>query len=429
MNKTSNGVNKKTTYLRLNYKSKPKEEIIVTYYGESKLSLNKLAQKVAEESSIGTWTKINTLSDAVFKKLAAKVFYVNSKTGIFKIAYPLALFEPRSIPQLLSSIGGNVFSMKLVKNLRLKDIEFPEKYINQYPGPKHGINGVRRITGIKRRPLVGCIIKPKIGLTSTQNAKLAAEIFRNGVDLIKDDENLTDLFFNRFEDRVRKVLALKKEVEKETKHKKIYVFNVTAPTELMLERAKFVKKLGGRCVMVDIVTTGWAGVQSLRNQDLGLIIHGHRAGHSAFTKNKKHGISFLVIANLARLAGVDQLHTGTVVGKMEGEEKEVVQINELLKEDWKGFDKLRENWGKIKPVLPIASGGLHPGLVYKLVEILGTNLVINFGGGLHGHPQGSGAGARAAVQAVEAATKGIPLKFYSHNHIELKQALDHWKVK
>ncbi len=420
---------KKSTYLRLKYKPKPQEEIIVTYYGESKLSLNKLAQKVAEESSIGTWTKVKTLSDKVFNKLAAKVFSVNTRTGIFKIAYPLALFEPNSIPQLLSSIGGNIFSMKLVKNLRLQDIEFPEKYINQYPGPKWGINGIRRITGIKRRPLVGCIIKPKIGLTSTQNAKLAAEIFKNGVDLIKDDENLTDLSFNKFEDRVKKVLALKKQVEKETKQKKIYVFNVTAPTELMLQRAKLVKRLGGRCVMVDIVTTGWAGVQSLRNQDLGLIIHGHRAGHSAFTRNKKHGISFLVVANLARLAGIDQFHTGTVVGKMEGEEKEVVQVNELLKEDWRGFNKLRENWGKLKPVLPIASGGLHPGLAYKLVEILGTNLVINFGGGLHGHPQGSGAGARAAVQAVEAATKGIPLKFYSHNHIELKQALDHWKTK
>jgi len=416
------------TYLRLRHKPDTKNEIIVTYYGESNLSLKELAQKVAEESSIGTWTKLTTLSNKVFQKLAARVFYINPKTGIFKIAYPLDLFEPKSIPQLLSSIGGNVFSMKLVKNLRLQDIEFPEKYINQYPGPRWGINGVRNITGIKKRPLIGCIMKPKIGLTSSQNAKLAAEIFKNGVDLIKDDENLTDLSFNKFEDRVKKVLTLKKQVEKETKQKKIYVFNVTAPTETMLQRAKLVKKLGGKCVMVDIVTTGWAGVQSLRNQDLGLIIHGHRAGHSAFTRKKKHGMSMLVLANLSRLAGIDQLHTGTVVGKMEGEEKEIVQINELLREDWQGFDRLRENWGKLKPVLPIASGGLHPGLVEKLIEILGTNLVINFGGGLHGHPQGSKAGARAAVQAVEATIKGIPLIVYSQDHLELKQALEYWKV-
>ena len=178
--------------------------------------------------------------------------------------------------------------------------------------------------------------------------------------------------------------------------------------------------------MVDIITAGWAGVQSLRNQDLGLIIHGHRAGHSAFTRNKKHGISMLVLANLARLAGIDQFHTGTVVGKMEGEEQEVCQINDLLKEDWEGFDRLKENWSKLRPVLPIASGGLHPGLVPKLIKILGRDLIINFGGGIHGHPQGSAAGARAARQAVEAAVKEIPLKIYSQSHQELKIALKHW---
>jgi len=106
----------------------------------------------------------------------------------------------------------------------------------------------------------------------------------------------------------------------------------------------------------------------------------------------------------------------------------VVKINELLKEDWKGFDKLRENWGKLKPVLPIASGGLHPGLTEKLIKILGSNLIINFGGGIHGHPRGSAAGARAARQAVEATIKGIPLRIYACDHSELKEALDYWKT-
>jgi len=418
----------KNAYLKLNYKPDYQNEIIVTFYGESRLSLEELAVKVAEESSIGTWTRISTLSPGVFARLAARIFYVNAKTGVFKIAYPLALFEPASIPQLLSSIAGNIFSMKTLNNLRLENIEFPEKYINEYPGPKWGISGVRRILGVYNRPLIGCIMKPKIGLTSSENAKLATEIFENGVDVIKDDENLTDLSFNRFDDRVRKILFSKNKVEKRTRSRKMYVFNVTGPTETMLKRAALVKRMGGRCVMVDVITAGWAGVQSLRNADLGLIIHGHRAGHSTFTRNKKHGISMLILANLARLAGIDQFHTGTVVGKMEGEEKEVVKINELLKEDWKGFDKLRENWGKLKPVLPIASGGLHPGLTEKLIKILGSNLIINFGGGIHGHPRGSAAGARAARQAVEATIKGIPLRIYACDHSELKEALDYWKT-
>jgi ribulose-bisphosphate carboxylase large chain len=418
----------KKKYFQLGYQPNYQEEIIATFYGESNNnSLEELSEQVAGESSIGTWTKLTTLSDKVFQRLGARIFSLDKENNIFKIAYPLALFEAGNIPQLLSSVGGNIFSMKAVKNLRLENIEFPEKYIKSYPGPYWGIDGIRKILNIYNRPIIGCIMKPKIGLTSSQNAQIANQIFANGVDLIKDDENLTSLSFNKFEDRVKKVLELKKKLEKKTGQKKIYAFNVTAPVSLMLERAQLVKKMGGRCVMVDIISLGWGAVQELRKQNLGLIIHGHRAGHSAFTRNKKHGISMLVLANLARLAGIDQLHTGTVVGKMEGGKEEVRSINDLLKEDWQEFDQLRENWASLKPILPIASGGLHPGLVPQLIEILGKNLVINFGGGLHGHPQGSEAGARAVVQSIEAVQKDIKIEEYAKSHPELKVALNHWK--
>lgn len=417
----------KKKYFQLGYQPNYQEEIIATFYGESNNSLEELSEQVAGESSIGTWTKLTTLSDKVFQRLGARIFSLDKENNIFKIAYPLALFEAGNIPQLLSSVGGNIFSMKAVKNLRLENIEFPEKYIKSYPGPYWGIDGIRKILNIYNRPIIGCIMKPKIGLTSSQNAQIANQIFANGVDLIKDDENLTSLSFNKFEDRVKKVLELKKKLEKKTGQKKIYAFNVTAPVSLMLERAQLVKKMGGRCVMVDIISLGWGAVQELRKQNLGLIIHGHRAGHSAFTRNKKHGISMLVLANLARLAGIDQLHTGTVVGKMEGDKEEVRSINDLLKEDWQEFDQLRENWASLKPILPIASGGLHPGLVPQLIEILGKNLVINFGGGLHGHPQGSEAGARAVVQSIEAVQKDIKIEEYAKSHPELKVALNHWK--
>jgi ribulose-bisphosphate carboxylase large chain len=185
----------------------------------------------------------------------------------------------------------------------------------------------------------------------------------------------------------------------------------------MIRRAKFIKKSGGTCAMVDIVTLGFSAIQSLRKENLGLIIHGHRAMHAAFTKNIHHGISMLVIAKLARLAGIDQLHTGTVVGKMEGGADDVVAINNFLLSEWYG----------LKPVLPIASGGLHPALVPELVKILGQDLIINFGGGIHGHPGGTLAGAKAARQAVEAAIKKITLAQYAESNVELKEAMEKWK--
>lgn len=414
------------SYLHLDSNIDKTRNIIAIFRIESNLPLPEAASEIAAESSIGTWTNVGTMNSNIFNKLSAKVFEIikivgeevtlKSNAGMIKIAYPLALFEPGNIPQLLSSVAGNIFSMKKINKLRLVDLEFPEEYVKSFAGPALGIDGVREITGIKDRPLIGSIIKPKMGLSAKDHAWVAYQCFSGGADLVKDDENLTDQKFNRFNSRVKETLELARKAEKESNNKKICAFNVTAETKEMIRRAKFVKKSGGNCAMADIITLGFGALQSLRNANLGLIIHAHRAMHSAFTRNPFHGISMLVIAKLARLAGADQLHTGTVVGKMEGGEEDVLAINNFLKSDWFG----------LKPVLPIASGGLHPALVPELVKILGKDVIINFGGGIHGHPDGTLAGAKAARAATEAAMRDISLKKYAENHEELKRALEKW---
>jgi len=406
-------------YLHLDYQPDYNKEIIAQFLVGVKegCTLEETAAQIAAESSIGTWTYLETLSQETFNELGAKVFSINKETGRIKIAYNEDTFENGSLPQLMSAIGGNIFGMSLLDSLRLEDISFPPSYIKSFPGPQFGVEeGSFAKIGVTDRPLVGSIVKPKVGLTSDQQAQVAAEVFRNGVDIIKDDENLTSLPFNKLKERVWKVLKKKKEIEKETGQKKIYVFNVTGPVETIVKRAKFVKEQGGRCVMIDIITSGWAAVQHLRNQNLNLIIHAHRAGHAAFTRSKKHGISMLVVSKLARLAGVDQLHTGTVVGKMEGSREEVTTINEFLNKEWAG----------LKKVVPVSSGGLHPGLVPELVNLLGDQIIINFGGGIHGHPDGSGAGARAARQAVEATQEGLTLSEKAAEAPALKKAIEYW---
>lgn len=431
----------KLSYLCLGAEIDKTKHIIATFRMESGLALEEAASEIAAESSIGTWTKVGTLSEETFDRLAAKVFdikkiigdcsadiselfwYFSKKgkpqanIGIVKIAYPLDLFEFGNIPQLLSSVAGNIFGMKKIDNLRLEDLEFPEEYVKSFSGPAFGVHGIREIIGIKDRPLIGSIIKPKIGLSAKEHARVAYECFIGGVDLVKDDENLTSQNFNRFNVRVKKTLELARKAEQEGHGKKICAFNVTAETKEMIKRAKFIKKSGGTCAMADIITLGFGAVQSLREANLGLIIHGHRAMHAALTRNIYHGISMLAIAKLARLAGVDQLHTGTVVGKMEGEKENVLAINKFLLSSWYG----------LKSVLPIASGGLYPALVPRLVKILGKDVIINFGGGIHGHPEGTLAGARAAAQAMDAAMKNIPLNDYAKKHEELKVALEKWK--
>jgi len=98
--------------------------------------------------------------------------------------------------------------------------------------------------------------------------------------------------------------------------------------------------------MVGIITVGWSGLQTLRNanKDLKVVLHAHRAGHATMTRNKKHGISMLVISDIARLIGIDQIHIGTAVGKMEGPKEEVLTIEEELEKRYCNSSRWWSSW-------------------------------------------------------------------------------------
>ncbi|TRO49499.1 type III ribulose-bisphosphate carboxylase [Candidatus Bathyarchaeota archaeon] len=401
-------------FVNLNYE--PVEtDLICTFYVEPEgISLKEAAGGVAAESSIGTWTELTT-TEPYMVKLAARVF--NMENNTVKIAYPIELFEKENMPNILSSVAGNVFGLKALKNLRLIDIKFPVKLLKGFKGPKFGIQGIRNLLKVLERPLVGTIIKPKLGLKTKDHAKVAYEAWAGGCDIVKDDENLGSQLFNPFEERLVKTLESRDKAEEETGECKVYMANITAETETMLKRAEYVLDHGGKYVMVDILTCGWSALQTLREQNFKLVIHAHRAGHAAFTKNPKHGITMRTIAKVARIIGVDQLHVGTIVGKMSESKKVVLENIDALKTDMEG----------LKPVLPVASGGLHPKLVPALMKYFGKDFVIQAGGGIHGHTNGSFAGATAMRQAVEATLQGITLEIYAETHEELKIALKLWK--
>ncbi|KXB03553.1 ribulose 1,5-bisphosphate carboxylase [candidate division MSBL1 archaeon SCGC-AAA261G05] len=376
------------------------------------------AGAIGAESSIGTWDPhLSTMREEI-RELGAKVFWTDKEDNRVKIAYPQDLFEPRNMPQILSSITGNIFGLSELTRLKLLDVNFPEEIINGFSGPQLGISGVRELTGIKDRPLLGTIVKPKLGLSDEQHSTVAYDAWRGGVEIVKDDENLADMSFNRFEDRIPKTLDKRDEAEDETGEKKLYFPNITAPLSEMKRRADLVIDHGGEYVMIDILTTGWSALQEMRDylEGKGIGIHAHRAQHAAYTRLEDHGISMLAIAKFARLVGVDNLHAGTIVGKMEGEKQEILNI----------YDSLRSNFHDLKRTIPVASGGLHPGLVDDLIDIFGTDLVTQAGGGIHGHPDGTESGARAMRQAVEARTQGIELQDYAEDHPELAKALEKW---
>jgi len=177
--------------------------------------------------------------------------------------------------------------------------------------------------------------------------------------------------------------------------------------EDMYERAEFAKELGSIIVMIDL-TVGYTAIQSMAKwaRKNGLILHLHRAGHGTYTRQKTHGVSFRVIAKWMRLAGVDHIHAGTVVGKLEGDPMSIRGYYQTLRGMKYDADPglglfFEQDWASLPAVMPVASGGIHAGQMHQLLHYLGEDVVLQFGGGTIGHPLGIAAGATANRVAVE----------------------------
>ncbi len=413
---------------------KPKQDDLVVLFRfrpAEGMEVEDVIGRIASESSIGTWTTLTTLDERIYSMRARAFWYTEEHV---KVAYPLVLWEPGSIPQLLSGIAGNIYGMRAVERLKLIDATLPREYIKHFRGPNYGKDAIKKIFK-KKGPLTvtASVPKPKIGMTAEQHAKIAYEIYTGGFDVIKDDENLTDQSFNRFEERVRLVARARDRAEEETGEVKDAFINVTSPTLREMERRiELLHDYGFRYLMLDILTTGWSALQTAAElaRELDMAIHAHRAMHAAIDRLPDHGMTMLFIAKLARLAGADNLHIGTGVGKMEGKKEEVRMIYEEItgeKVEEVPLKRLPQDWGHIKPMLPVASGGLHPGLIPALFEVYGTTeICIQVGGGVHGHPDGSHAGAKAVVQAIHAYMDGLTLEEAAGKYPELRKALEKW---
>jgi ribulose-bisphosphate carboxylase large chain len=417
------------SFIDLKYKPS-KTDVLCQYKITPSKGFNfrEVASMTAGESSIGTWTELSTMNKRIAKTLTPKVYSLDSRNKIAKIAYPIDLFELGNLPDVLSSIGGNIYGMKSAKGLFWQDVTIPEIMLKSFKGPQFGIKGLRKRMKIKNRPFVGTIVKPKVGLIPGEHSKVAYESWIGGCDVVKDDENLTSQRFNPFQERFKKTIKLCEKAEKETGEKKVYLVNCTAEVEEMKKRIEFVEKNGGNYIMLDILTLGWSGLQTARNFTK-LPIHAHRAGHAMLDRNPDgFGMSMEVIAQFARMVGVDTLHIGTAYGKMSGGKDEVLHIErEMEQKSTKETHKyLDQDWGKVKPVMAVASGGVYPGIVPKIMKFMGKDVVLQAGGGIHWNPRGTTAGAMGMRQAVEATLKGISLKEYSKTHLELKEALDNF---
>jgi len=419
------------------------------------------AAEVAAESSTGTNFQVNT-ETPFSRDMNALVYKLDLKKNLVWIAYPWRLFDRGgNVQNILTYVVGNVLGMKEVSALKLLDVWFPPAMLEQYDGPSYTLDDMRKYLNVYGRPILGTIIKPKMGLTSAEYAEVCFDFWVGGGDFVKNDEPQANQDFCPYDKMVAHVKEAMDNAVKITGKKKVHSFNVSAADfDTMVGRCELIRKAGfekgSYAFLIDGITAGWTAVQTLRRRYPEVFIHFHRASHGAYTREENpFGYSVLVLAKFARLAGASGVHTGTAgVGKMAGSpEEDVTAANNILSlvgkghifsQSWskipendKEFIKLvhqdqinhvtleDESWRAMKKCCPIVSGGLNPTLLKPFIEVMGNmDFITTMGAGVHAHPKGTHAGATALIQACDAYKKKIDIHQYAKTHKELAEAIE-----
>ena len=454
---------KQKAYVNLDLANYKNGEYMLTVFHlvpGKKLNFLQAAAEIAAESSSGTNFPVKT-ETPFSREMNALVYQIDLKRNLVWIAYPWRLFDRRgNVQNILTYVVGNVLGMKEISALKLLDIWFPSTMLEQYDGPSYTLDNMRKYLDVYDRPILGTIIKPKIGLTSAEYAEVCYDFWVGGGDFVKNDEPQANQDFCPYDKMVRHVKEAMDKAVKKTGKKKVHSFNVSAADfDTMIERCELIKNAGfekgSYAYLIDGITAGWMAVQTLRRKYPDVFIHFHRASHGAYTRVENPiGFSVLVLSKFARLAGASGIHTGTAgIGKMSGSPKEdITAADEILHYFGKGHlfgqswatipdkdkDAIRlahedfnhnlilhdDSWRGIKKCCPIISGGLNPTLLKPFIETMGNiDFITTMGAGVHAHPQGTQAGAKALIQACEAYKSKISIEKYAKTHKELAEAI------
>ena len=414
------------------------ERVYARYWIETGLSTEYAAEVMAGEQSTGTFIKVPGETDLLREQHAARVEKIEelepaerpslpgaaaskSNPPLYRraevtLSWPISNMGP-SLPNLLSTVAGNLFELKPFSGLKLLDVTLSPSFLRRYQGPQFGVAGTRRFTGAASGPLIGTIIKPSVGLTPEATAATVQALVEGGIDFIKDDELQADGPHCPFSDRLGAIMrAINRDAEK-TGRKPMYAFNITGEIDDMLRHHDEVVAAGGTCVMVSMNSIGLPALVALRRHSQ-LAIHGHRNGWGIYDRSPAIGMSYIAYQKFWRMAGVDHMHVNGLDNKFcESNESVIASAKECLKPMFAPPLPGCE-------IMPVFSSGQTARQAPDTWRALGaTDLIFACGGGIIGHPKGIAAGVRSLRHAWDAAVRGIPLPEFANSHPELGEAL------
>jgi ribulose-bisphosphate carboxylase large chain len=412
------------------------DKVQATYLIETPHSLEHAAMVIAGEQSSGTFVSVPGETDELKERFGAQVLQIKPlgsvrapslpgwkpprpagaesefRRGEIVVSFPLHNFGT-SLPNLLATVAGNLYELQELSGIRLIDLELPPAFAERYPGPGFGVDGTRKLAQVHERPLIGTIVKPSIGLSTSDLQGVVRDLAIAGLDFIKDDELHADPPYAPLAERVPAVMAEIERVADQTGKKTMYAFNISGDVDHMLRAHDLVIKHGGTCVMISVNNVGIAALAHLRKH-CALPIHGHRNNFGAMSRHPFLGIGFTAYQKLFRLAGVDHLHVGGLDSKFYQTDEEVAQSI---------TDCLTPLFGDYR-VMPAISSAQWAGSAVKTYAETRTIDVIHLaGGGILGHPDGAAAGVSSMRQGWAAALAGTPLDEYAATHPELRAAI------
>jgi 2,3-diketo-5-methylthiopentyl-1-phosphate enolase len=398
------------------------------YQTPAQTDIHKAVRTIAETQSVGTWVSLSKTTEEIRQRHLGRVIalweapdYENSlpegvsrRSWIFQIAYPSHNFGPQ-IPLMLTTAYGEVSA---TENLKLLDIHFPKAYVEQFKGPKFGIQGVRDLLGIQERPLLLSIIKPPMGLTPAESAAELYKATLGGADAVKDDELLVSHPWSEFTERIKEHEQAAQAVYEQSGHKSLYFVNITDRPDRLVENAYKAIEAGASALMVNYLTVGISALSMLADDPyINVPIMAHLNFSGAIYASPWSGASsHLVLGKLPRLAGADVVVYPNPHGKFPLQNSKYLRIAQTL-------TGVMYN---LPAIWPAPGGGMHPGLLPILMHELGKDFIIGAGGAIYGHPMGPTAGARAFLQAIECTLNSIPLQQAAKNMPELRTALELW---
>ncbi|GAA2171600.1 RuBisCO large subunit C-terminal-like domain-containing protein [Agrococcus versicolor] len=375
--------------------------------------------------TIGTWLPVPGITAEMRARHEARVVSVLPVPPIDvgdapeRIAYLVRIALPTinfgdSIPMLLTTALGNDSSTSV--EAKLVELELPDSLAERLSGPKHGVEGLRALTGVHDRPLLLNMIKPCAGLTPTAARDIFRDVALGGIDLIKDDELIANPEYSPVVERVRLFTEAARQAAGETGVDTIYVPNVTDRPDRMLDTARRAVEAGARAVMVTYATAGYGALEALA-EAVDVPVLGHFAGAAPYFEGPSTGMSApLAMGLLPRIAGADMALVQTPYGG--GSIRTLPYLRTA--------HQMLLPRPHIRPTMPIIGGGVHPGTVDRYVTDLGLDTILGVGGAIQGHPGGAAAGVRAMRQAIDARLAGTALEDATAEHEELRQAIEAW---